>query len=223
VTLHEENTIINKYWHITWNARGGWSQTWFPGRLGILLQRRIMLRSHFDSLRLCLCLQLLFCTNFLELLSAPLLTAMMEEEFSKLPLPPIILTQSKLFLKKSKWLCFRNTSSHRYLDYSLAPIWTFNFLTGNLNILLCGPIKNKQRKMACTALCIVSSLLPPSPWPSPPSPCQQMQYDLVRSAQLAKASALPQEVWLDSFSTVGFALKHWIPSRQRMWHTEPHV
>ena len=156
LTLHEENTIIKKYWHITWKARGGCSQTWFPGRLGIPLQRKIMLRSHFDSLRLCLCLQLLFCTNFLQLLSAPLMVAMMEEEFSKLALPPIVLTLSKLFLNKSKCLCFRNTSSHRRLGYSLAPIWIFSFLTGNLNVLPCGKIKSEQRKMACTALCMYS-------------------------------------------------------------------
>lgn len=156
LTLCEENTIVNKYWHITWKARGGCSQTWFPGRLSIPLQRKIVLRSHFDSLRLPLCLQLLFCTNFLQLLSAPLMVATMEKEFSKLPLLPIVLTLSKLFLNKSKWLCFRNTSSHKHLGYSLAPIWIFNFLIGNLNILPCGKIKSKQRKMACTALCIYS-------------------------------------------------------------------
>lgn len=194
LTLREENTIINKYWHVTWKAGGGCSQTWFPGRLGIPLQRKIMLRSYFDSLRLCLYLQLLYCTNFLQLLLAPWMLAVMEEEFSKIPLPPIILTLSKLFLKKSKWLCFRNTSSHRCLGYGLAFNWIFSFLTGSLNLLPCNKIKNKQRKTACTALCTVLSLLPPSSWPPPPSPCPQLQYDLVWSALLVKASALLQEM-----------------------------
>lgn len=163
LTLREENTITNKYRHITWKATGGCSWTWFPGRLGIPLQRKILLKSHFDSLRLCLCLQLLFFgTDFLQLLSASLMVATMEEEFSKLPLPPILLRLSKLFLNKSKWLCFRNTSSHSRLGYSLAPMWIFNFLTGNLNILPCSKIKSKQRKMVCTALCIYS-FIPSAP------------------------------------------------------------
>lgn len=67
-TLHEENTIINRYWHV-WKAGRGCIQTWFPGRLGIPLQREIKLRGNSDSFRLHPCLQLLFWTNFLQLLS----------------------------------------------------------------------------------------------------------------------------------------------------------
>lgn len=39
----------------------------------------------------------LFCTNFLQLLSVPLMATVMEEVFSKLPLLTLILTLSKLF------------------------------------------------------------------------------------------------------------------------------
>lgn len=49
------------------------------------------------------------------------MATVMEEVFSKLPLPPFVLTLSKLFLNKNKWICFRNASSHSHLAYSLAP------------------------------------------------------------------------------------------------------
>lgn len=70
------------------------------------------------------------------------MATVMEEVFSKLPLPPFVLTLSKLFLNKNKWICFRNASSHSHLAYSLAPIWIFSFLTGKLNIFPRGKTEN---------------------------------------------------------------------------------
>lgn len=120
----------------------------------------MMLRINSDSLRLCPCLQLLSGTNFLQLLSAPLMATTMGDEFSELFLSPIILTLSEAFLNKSKQLFLRNTISHRHCLYSIAPIWIFNFVTGNLNNLMCSEIKNKQRKIVYTALSVVFPFCP---------------------------------------------------------------